>query len=409
MIDDKNNILELPFKFLDEKFSGLPKCIQVLVYLTVLAAVLYWFFAAAYIDSSIEISHKGKTYSAKGTLITVDHSGRPLRIKPNGDGYFSFPVPERYPWGSFILSIQLDENFRDKIFTKMPWYYSYDDRVSLIFNRETKKLEVRSDDDVEKIGSIFGISSAYAGVISNEPYQGKKTITSLIISVVSDMNGIEPSKVDLSEYLREDLGFSNVELSILQGELLDKFKINLWNTLRFDATVGEIINSSRQIYYDDLMEESWLGERLIKSRYSYKLAEGKIRERDLGYFREARNLRKSGGTYRAIAMLEALHVKYLGEAYIIHFNLALSFDALGDNIKAKEIYLEAIEAMDFDGLLDESLLNTYGRFLYRQGDCSNSIKWFNLLYKVNQNRKFLNEYIEDVGRCIKENNLRKVE
>ena len=243
------NPLTRSMNFLESNWTKLPPWARITSYFMILGAMIYSMFANSYVDGKLTVSYQGEIYDIRDTLIQIDHGGRLMRISPDDQGYFSFPMPTKLPFLGILVSVIYDRDTEKVVSGKLSTTQGIlNQRVELVYDYETNSLDLGQVRKIAWLPRLFGIESAHADG-HQTPVASSEAIQALVLNTIGDLKGVPAQSLNLNSRVRSDLNLNNIDLSILNGVIKKSYGVDVWSVNRYNPTVDEIIKATHMRYF----------------------------------------------------------------------------------------------------------------------------------------------------------------
>lgn len=232
-------------KFIENKFTLMPKSIQVFTFLTFVGLLIYIITLPRFIDMKLVSIFQGEEFPIKDAEIQVEVSGRVIRLLTDTNGRFSVPISTVLPTSNITFVLNPDPSSASIKEVEIPVTNSYMSRSKLTFDVNTATYQITPEGVTSYIGNMLVFISIFNSAYANE----NNTMTLMqaeetTLKVISDISGLEIGNISPEDRLQNDLKLDNIDLSYLSAKLEKGNGLDLWPVLKNpNTTVNQLIEA----------------------------------------------------------------------------------------------------------------------------------------------------------------------
>jgi len=366
----------------------MPEWLQISTFTLFVLSFLALIFTPKYIDVRLVGIINDKEFPIAEAKVEIETKDRVITMISNSEGRFSVPLGMINPASKYTFVLYPDTRTKRQLDIDVGGHKAYSSWNKLTYSQENDKYNF----SFFPLPNLF--TSAYAQDDINE-FRNVDKIDDVVIAAIAEFTGTSVDDINLRASLVDDLELGNYELSYVNFKLKENFNIDAWKGIWESAkTPEDIISISRAAHYQD---KPW-GEHLISRNKNIArlMTEAKsvYPEEVYNSFLTARALRKAGDIKKSIEVLDSVLVSNPG-FYLARYNEALAYSALENKEEAVRAFDQAARLQTEHGFKDAGLFNSYGRFLYKQGDYEGSLKLYERVKIIDPDRDYIDQYIED--------------
>ncbi len=347
----------------------MPPWVQISTYISFVVLFMYLLTAPRFLDMRLVSNDYGDEFPIGGAQIEIEIEGRVLILLTDSKGRFSVPISTNYPIGSYLFILSPDPNSNKIKEIEVPVSNSYLKRSKIIYSKKTNDYQIIPNGIIENTQRLFSalnpINTAYA---DNYQPELNDNIDKEIFNALEVITNIPFEKIPTKVLLRDDLNLDNIDLSYINNRLNKNYAIDCLVAFQREAkTVADLINIARANYYQKTPAQNNTATPPLQNiKTTLTNATKQIIPNDiLVQFKLGRILRKDKRYDIAVKILQQV-IKKRPEFYQAWLNLALTYEAMGENEKAERAFKSAIELENVKKLNDDNIYNAYGMFLFKQ-------------------------------------------
>ena len=353
------------FKFIKERFLLMPPWVQISTYVSFVVLFIYLFTAPRFLDMRLVSHDYGDEFPIGGAQIEIEIEGRVLILLTDSKGRFSVPISTNYPLGTYLFILSPDPGSNKIKEIEVPFSNSYLKRSKIIYSKKTNDYKIIPNGIIENTQDMFAFLDFLPAAYADDKSETQDNIHEEILKALEVITKVPFNQIPRNVLLRDDLELDNIDLSYINNRLNKKYGIDCLSDFQYNAkTVEDLINIARSAYYKKQNIEPE-NSALFSVKQMNIIRQDDIPTDILAKYKLGRILRKSDKNKAAINILKEV-VKKQPQFSLAWFNLALAYEALGDNENAEAAFNKTISLATEQNSHDARLYNAYGMFLFKQ-------------------------------------------